>query len=217
MKSLGKIVRSVQAFGREFSRKSRPLPLTIFRPSAWRWAEASPAASLTSEFLRSSKQKIFRCAYHGNQRRRADRRALLQRLYIQRLEEVGTIRASPPSPAGPVALRLRFERSHGFVSKRTLKVKTFEEMRIPLGVTATDFNTGEGVVFHSGSIVDPCAPVALSRDVFASGDSRALFRRRHAFASGADAAVAGNGRERVLAVHLKGTWANGGAPDICSM
>src|SRR5258708_16814684 len=38
---------------------------------------------------------------------------------------------------------------------RTLKVKTFEELRIPLGVTATDFNTGEGVVFHSGSIIDP--------------------------------------------------------------
>src|SRR5438445_8357163 len=38
---------------------------------------------------------------------------------------------------------------------RTLKVKTFEELRIPLGVTATDFNSGEGVVFHSGSIIDP--------------------------------------------------------------
>src|ERR1700685_1302834 len=32
---------------------------------------------------------------------------------------------------------------------RTLKVHTFEELRIPLGVTATDFNTGEGMVFTS--------------------------------------------------------------------
>src|SRR5207245_11336494 len=31
---------------------------------------------------------------------------------------------------------------------RTLRVKTFEELRIPLGVTATEFNTGEGVVVH---------------------------------------------------------------------
>src|SRR6478752_8286466 len=38
---------------------------------------------------------------------------------------------------------------------RTLKCKHFEDLRIPLGVTATDFNTGEGVVFHSGSIIDP--------------------------------------------------------------
>jgi len=50
---------------------------------------------------------------------------------------------------------------------RTLKVKTFEELRIPLGVTATDFNTGEGVVFHSGSIIDPVrASCDLSWNVF---------------------------------------------------
>src|SRR6202161_763183 len=36
--------------------------------------------------------------------------------------------------------------------KHTLKVHTFEELRIPLGVTATDFKTGGGAVFRSGSI-----------------------------------------------------------------
>ena len=48
----------------------------------------------------------------------------------------------------------------------TLKVKTFEELRIPLGVTATDFNSGEGVVFHSGSMIDPYAPVAPIPECF---------------------------------------------------
>src|SRR3954469_15710454 len=42
----------------------------------------------------------------------------------------------------------------GFLNK-LLKVKTFEELRIPLAVTATDFNTGEGVIFRTGSLVDP--------------------------------------------------------------
>ena len=42
----------------------------------------------------------------------------------------------------------------GFLS-HLLKVKTFEELRIPLAVTATDFSTGEGVVFHSGPLIDP--------------------------------------------------------------
>src|SRR6201993_179328 len=37
---------------------------------------------------------------------------------------------------------------------RILKCKTFEDLRIPLGVTATDFNTGEGGGFHSGTIID---------------------------------------------------------------
>lgn len=38
---------------------------------------------------------------------------------------------------------------------RILKAKTFEELRIPLAITATDFLTGEPVVFRSGPICDP--------------------------------------------------------------
>ncbi|HWC16838.1 MAG TPA: patatin-like phospholipase family protein [Terriglobales bacterium] len=46
------------------------------------------------------------------------------------------------------------DRMTGFLQK-ILKVKTFEELRIPLAVTATDFLTGESVVFTSGGLVDP--------------------------------------------------------------
>jgi NTE family protein len=38
---------------------------------------------------------------------------------------------------------------------RVLKAKTFDELRIPLAVTATDFLTGEPVVFRSGPICEP--------------------------------------------------------------
>ncbi len=38
---------------------------------------------------------------------------------------------------------------------RVVKVKTFEELKIPLAVAATDFVTGEPVVFQSGPICDP--------------------------------------------------------------
>ena len=38
---------------------------------------------------------------------------------------------------------------------RVVKVKTFEELKIPLAVAATDFVTGEPVVFRSGPICDP--------------------------------------------------------------
>lgn len=52
---------------------------------------------------------------------------------------------------------------YGFVSndrmtgllQRLLRVKTFEELRIPLAVTATDFLTGEAVVFRRGPLIDP--------------------------------------------------------------
>jgi NTE family protein len=50
-----------------------------------------------------------------------------------------------------------------------LKVKTFEELTIPLGVTATDFKTGEGVVFETGSIIDPVR-ASCARNVSAGRD-----------------------------------------------
>jgi len=46
------------------------------------------------------------------------------------------------------------DRMIGFLH-RILRVKTFEELRIPLAVTATDFLTGEPVVFTKGNLVDP--------------------------------------------------------------
>jgi len=96
---------------------------------------------------------------------------------------------------------------------RILRVKTFEELRIPLGVTATDFNTGEGVVFHSGTIIDPvrasCAypgmflPVNIRGRWLVDGMLSHPVPTRPLREMGAD---------RVLAVHLKGQWSKNGAP-----
>ena len=96
---------------------------------------------------------------------------------------------------------------------RTLKVKTFEELLIPLGVTATDFNSGEGVVFHSGGIIDPvrasCAypgmflPVNIRGRWLVDGMLSHPVPTRPLREMGAD---------RVLAVHLRGQWSRNGAP-----
>jgi NTE family protein len=96
---------------------------------------------------------------------------------------------------------------------RTLKVKTFEELRIPLGVTATDFNSGQGVVFHSGSIIDPvrasCAypgmflPVNIRDRWLVDGMLSHPVPTRPSREMGA---------ERVIGVHLKGQWSKDGAP-----
>jgi NTE family protein len=96
---------------------------------------------------------------------------------------------------------------------RVLKARTFEEMRIPLGVTATDFNSGEAVVFHSGSVIDPvrasCAypgmflPVQIRGHYYVDGMLSHPVPSHPARDMGAD---------RVIAVHLKGTWSSGGAP-----
>jgi NTE family protein len=96
---------------------------------------------------------------------------------------------------------------------RFLKVKTFEELRIPLGVTATDFNTGEGVVFHSGSIIDPVRASCAYPGMFLPVQMRGRYLVDGMLSHPVPTQpLREMGAERVLAVHLKGTWANGGPP-----
>lgn len=216
MKSFEKIIRSVQAIGRELSRKTGV-------PEEPRRAPAIGLA-LGGGFARG-------IAHIG---------------VLRVLEEEGIpIRAVAGTSVGAligaaycsglsceeldaVAHAVRFTTfarwtisRYGFASNdrmvaflaRTLKVKTFEELRIPLGVTATDFNTGEGVVFHSGAITDAvrasCAypgmflPVEIRGRYLVDGMLSHPVPTRPLREMGAD---------RVLAIHLKGTWAASGPP-----
>jgi NTE family protein len=96
---------------------------------------------------------------------------------------------------------------------RFLKVKTFEELRIPLGVTATDFNTGEAVVFHSGSIIDPVRASCAYPGMFLPVQMRGRYLVDGMLSHPVPTRpLREMGAERVLAVHLKGTWSHGGAP-----
>jgi NTE family protein len=215
VKSLEKIIRSVQAFGRELSRKTGPVA-----------APRIPAIGV---------------ALGGGFARGIAHIGVLQVLE----EEGIPVRVVAGTSVGAligacycsgltlaemrdVAHRTRFTTfarwtlsRYGFASndrmvpflERTLKCKTFEELRIPLGVTATDFNTGEGVVFHSGAIIDPvrasCAypgmflPVEIRGRYLIDGMLSHPVPTRPLLEMGVD---------RVLAVHLKGTWTAGGPP-----
>jgi len=94
-----------------------------------------------------------------------------------------------------------------------LKVRSFEELRIPLGVTATDFNSGEAVVFHSGSIIDPVRASCAYPGMFLPVEIRGRYlvdgMLSHPVPS---IPVREMGADKVIAVHLKGTWSSGGAP-----
>ncbi len=159
MKSLDKIIRSVQAFGRELSRK------TVLE-------------------LPGQRTPIIGLALGGGFARGIAHVGVLKVLEEENIPvrivagtSVGAlIGASYCSGLSPtelegVARSARFTTfarwtlsRYGFASNdrmiafltRTLKVKTFEELRIPLGVTATDFNTGEGVVWWMGCCRIPC-------------------------------------------------------------
>jgi NTE family protein len=104
------------------------------------------------------------------------------------------------------------QRMIGFLNQ-LLKVKTFEELRIPLAVTATDFSTGEGVVFHSGPLIDPVRASCAYPGMFLP----VKIRGRHLIDGMLSYTVPTKplrqmGAERVLAVHLKGKWTNSEGP-----
>ena len=215
MKSLGKIIRSVQAFGRELSRK----PAFVSAPRV-------PAIGLAlgGGFARGiahigvlkvlEEENIPVRVVTGTSVGALIGAAYCSGLSIAELEDVAH-KVRFTSFARWTLSRYGFASNDRMVSflTRTLKAKTFEELRIPLGVTATDFNNGEGVVFHSGSIIDPvrasCAypgmflPVEIRGRYLVDGMLSHPVPTRPLREMGAD---------RVLAVHLKGTWSNGGPP-----
>jgi NTE family protein len=214
VKSLGRIVRSVQAFGRELSGKAAvPEPrvpaigLALGGGFARGIAHVGVLKVLEEEGIPirmvagTSVGALIGAAYCSG-------------LTIEELEKVAYSCRFTTFARWTVS-RFGFASNDRMVAflARTLKVKTFEELRIPLGVTATDFNSGEGVVFHSGSIVDPvrasCAypgmflPVNIRDRWLVDGMLSHPVPTRPLREMGVD---------RVLAVHLKGQWNKNGAP-----
>ena len=215
VKSLGKIIRSVQAFGREISRKAAPVS-----------SRRTPSIGLAlgGGFARGiahigvlkvlEEENIPVRVVTGTSVGALIGAAYCSGLSIGELEDLAH-KVRFTSFARWTLSRYGFASNDRMVSflTRTLKAKTFEELKIPLGVTATDFNNGEGVVFHSGSIIDPvrasCAypgmflPVEIRGRYLVDGMLSHPVPTRPLREMGAD---------RVLAVHLKGTWSNGGPP-----
>jgi NTE family protein len=215
VKHLGKVIRSVQAFGRELSRGPNPpepkrLPtigIALGGGFARGIAHIGVLKVLEEEGIPvrmvagTSVGAIMGAAYCSG-------------LTVDELEEVArNVRFT--TFARWTLSRYGFATNNRMVSflKRILKVHTFEELRIPLCVTATDFNSGEGAVFCSGSIIDPvrasCAypgmflPVEIGGHWMVDGMLSHPVPTRPLREMGAD---------RVLAVHLKGQWSKSTAP-----
>jgi len=104
------------------------------------------------------------------------------------------------------------DRMTAFLS-RTLKVQTFENLRIPLGVTATDFNTGKGTVFTSGPIIDPVRASCAYPGMFLPVEIRGSWLVDGMLSYPVPTVpLRAMGAQRVLGVHLKGQWSKTTAP-----
>jgi NTE family protein len=215
VKSLGKIIRSVQAFGRELSRKAVPATAT---------PEPAIGIALGGGFARG-------IAHIGVLKVLEEEGIPIRVIAGTSVGAlIGASYCSGLSAAelSDVARSVRFTTfarwtlsRFGFASNdrmitfltRTLKCKTFEELHIPLGVTATDFNTGEGVVFHSGSIIDPVRASCAYPGMFLPINIRGRYLVDGMLSHPVPTRpVREMGADRVLAVHLKGTWSNGTPP-----
>ena len=215
MKSLGKIIRTVQAFGRELSRKNEPV--------------ASPRApqiglALGGGFARGiahigvlkvlEEEGIPVRVVAGTSVGALIGAAYCSGLTIAELEEVAH-KVRFTTFARWTLSRCGFASNDRMIAflTRTLKVKTFEELRIPLGITATDFNTGEGVVFHSGSIIDPVRASCAYPGMFLPVEIRGRYLIDGMLSYPVPTVPLHEmGADRVLAVQLRGTWATGGPP-----
>lgn len=211
MKSLGKIIRSVQALGRGLS---SPLASAQTQP-------AGIGLALGGGFARGiahigvlkvlEEENIPISLVAGTSVGALIGAAYCSGVTISELEQMAT-RVRFKDFARWTLSRYGFasnERMIKFLSS-ILKVKTFEELQIPLAVTATDFSTGAGAVFHSGPLVDPvrasCAYPGMFLPVKIRG--RLLVDGMLAYAV-PTVPLREMGAQKVLAVHLKGTWTNG--------
>jgi NTE family protein len=211
----GKIIRSVQAFGREFSRKSispaaAPIPsigVALGGGFARGIAHIGVLKVLEEEGI---PVRVIAGTSVG---------ALIGACYCSglTLAEMHELAHNTrfTSFARWTLSRCGFASNDRMIAflTRTLKCKTFEELRIPLGVTATDFNSGEAVVFHSGSVIDPVRASCAYPGMFLPVEIRGRY-----FVDGMlshpvpSHPVREMGADRVIAVHLRGTWTQKGAP-----
>ena len=166
MKSLGKIIRSVQAFGRGLSavRAGAGAILRIGLALGGGFARGIAHIGVLKVL---EEENIPISLVAGTSVGALIGAAYCSGVTIPELEEMAT--------------RVRFKdfarwtfSRYGFASNERmikflnsiLKVKTFEELQIPLAVTATDFSTGAGVFSIPARWSIRCAPVALIPECF---------------------------------------------------
>jgi len=216
VKRLANVIRSVQAFGRELSRTSSAPPeakrvpaigLALGGGFARGIAHVGVLKVLEEEGIPvrmiagTSVGALIGAAYCSG-------------VTIAELEEVA-YKVRFTTFARWTLSRYGFASNDRMVSflTRTLKVQTFEQLRIPLGVTATDFNTGEGMVFTSGSIIDPVRASCAYPGMFLPVEIRGRWLVDGMLSNPVPTRpLRAMGAERVLAVQLKGQWSKSTAP-----
>lgn len=104
------------------------------------------------------------------------------------------------------------DRLAGLLTK-TLKVRTFEELKIPMAVSATDFTTGESVVFTSGPLIDPVRASCAYPGVFLPVNVNGRLMVDGLLAHPVPATpLKAMGADKVIAVYFNSHWVGATGP-----
>jgi NTE family protein len=215
MNSIGKVVRGIRAFARELS---RPNEVPTLRPLSSR--RPSIGIALGGGFARGLAHigvlKVFEEEgipidfIAGTSVGSVIGAAYCSGISAKELEEVAALVRFKHFARWTIS---RFgiasnDRMTGFLQK-VLKVRTFEELKIPLAVAATDFVSGDGVVFRSGPLIDPvrasCAYPGMFLPVNIGGKLLVDGMLAHAVPT---VPLREMGADRVLGVYLSAHWVN---------
>jgi NTE family protein len=215
MKSLDRVIRSVQAFGRGLSRRpdgEEPKRVPAIGVALGGGFARGIAHIGVLKVLEEEGIPVRRIA--GTSVGAIMGAAYCSGLTIAELEELAH-KVRFTTFARWTLSRYGFANNDRMVTflQRTLKVQTFEELRIPLGVTATDFNTGKGRVFTSGSIIDPVRASCAYPGMFLPVEIRGSWLVDGMLSYPVPTVpLREMGAERVLGVQLKGQWSKTAAP-----
>lgn len=208
---LNKIVRSVQAFARELRRKARPEPVQLAR-------RPKLGLALGGGFARGLAHigvlKVFEEEHvpidfiAGTSVGSVIGASYASGLSARELAEAATLVRFKDFSRWTISRfgLLSNDKMATFLSK-VVRCQTFEELRIPLAVAATDIITGEPAVFTSGPLIDPvrasCAYPGMFQPVRVDGRLLVDGLLAHAVPA---SPLRKMGAERVVSVHLKADW-----------
>jgi NTE family protein len=212
-KPLDKIVRSVQAFGREFKRQQKPPSTAVDAPRSPRIGVALGGGfarglahigvlkvleeeGVPIDFIAgTSVGAVIGAAYASG-------------ICAKELEEIAAlVRFKDFSRWTLSRFGLFSNDKMALFLNKFLRCKTFEELRIPLAVTATDIVTGEPVVFTSGDLVDPVRASCAYPGMFLPVNINGRLLVDGLLGHGVPAAPLRDlGAERVVAIFLSAHW-----------
>lgn len=211
---LDKIVRSVQAFGRELRRQNHDVSSTVVevprRPLIGVALGGGFARGLSHiGVLKVLEQENIPVDYiAGTSVGSVIGAAYASGICAKELEEIAAlVRFKDFSRWTFSRFGLFSNDKMALFLNKFLRCKTFEELRIPLAVTATDVVTGEPVVFTSGNLIDPvrasCAYPGMFLPVNVNGRLLVDGLLAHGVPS---TPLRDMGAEKVVSIFLSANW-----------